>query len=131
MTAPLILVCDDTRNIAQSIAVMLQAEGYRASVASSALEAVGLARKERPSLILMDIMMPGMDGAMASEAMHDLEELRGVPIILLSAIPEDELRARAEECGAQGFLTKPFTKATLLEAVRRHAPAPPRRSQAV
>jgi CheY-like chemotaxis protein len=124
MTAPLVLVCDDTKNIAQSIVIMLQAEGYRGLAVTSALEAVSLARKEKPSLILMDIMMPGMDGSTAAEAMRDHDELQGIPIVLLSALPEDEVRTRAEECGAKGFLTKPFTKQSLLGAVARHVPAP-------
>ena len=129
MISPFILVCDDTKNIAQSILLMLQAEGYRALAAVSALECVAMARKEKPSLILMDIMMPGMDGAMACEAMRDHEELSGIPIVLLSAMPEDEVRARAEECGAKGYLTKPFSKRSLLEGVGKHVPLPKKDGQ--
>lgn len=122
MADPLILVCDDMKNIVQSILLMLQTEGYRARAAASALECVSLARKEKPALILMDVMMPGMDGAMASELMRDNDELQDIPIVLLSAMPEDDLRARAQECGAKGYLTKPFTKQSLLQAVRGHLP---------
>ena len=124
MTQPLILVCDDTANIAQLISYHLQAEGYKVHLTSTALEAFSLARKEPPSLILMDVMMPGMDGAMASELMHDAPGLGGVPVVLVSAMPEDELRDRAQACGVQGYLTKPFTKQTLLDTVRKHARVP-------
>lgn len=123
MTQPLILVCDDTANIAQMISYQLEAEGYKVLLTTTALEAFSLARKEAPALILMDVMMPGMDGAMASELMHDAPGLEAVPVILVSAMPEDELRERAQVCGVQGYLTKPFTKQSLLDTVRKHARA--------
>lgn len=124
MTQPLILVCDDTANIAGIISLHLQADGYRVALTSTALEAFSLARKEPPALILMDVMMPGMDGAMASELMHNAPGLEGVPVVLVSAMPEDELRNRVQECGVQGHLAKPFTKQTLLDTVRKHARVP-------
>ncbi len=124
MTQPTILVCDDTANIAQMISYQLQAEGYKVLLTATALEAFSLARKEAPALILMDVMMPGMDGAMASELMHNAPGLEGVPVVLVSAMPEDELRERVQTCGVQGHLTKPFTKQTLLDTVRKHARAP-------
>lgn len=124
MTQSTILVCDDTANIAQMIAFQLKAEGYTVALTSTALEAFSLARKEAPALILMDVMMPGMDGAMASELMHDAPGLGGVPVVLISAMPEDELRERTQAAGAQGYLTKPFTKQTLLDTVRKHARVP-------
>ena len=122
--APLILVCDDSKNIAQSIVFMLQGAGYRAEWAPSAMDCVSRARKVRPALILMDIMMPGMDGAMASELMGQYPELSGIPVMLLSALPEDEVRAKAHEAGAVDFLCKPFKKDTLLGTVRRWVPDP-------
>ena len=121
---PLILVCDDTKNIAQSIVYLLQGAGYRAQWAAAALECVHMARKDQPCLILMDIMMPGMDGAMASELMGQYPELSGIPVVLLSAMPEDEVRAKAHDAGAVDFLCKPFKKDTLLGTVRRWAPDP-------
>jgi CheY-like chemotaxis protein len=121
---PLILVCDDMKNIAQSIIFILQGAGYRAQWAPAALECLHMARKERPGLILMDIMMPGMDGAMASELMGQNPELEGIPVVLLSAMPEDEVRAKAHEAGAVDFLCKPFKKDTLLATIRRWAPDP-------
>ena len=124
MTQPLVLVCDDTANIANIISLQLQAEGYNVLLTTTALEAFSLARKEAPALILMDVMMPGMDGAMASELMHDAPGLEGVPVVLISAMPEDELRERAQACGVQGYLAKPFTKQTLLDTVRKHARVP-------
>jgi CheY-like chemotaxis protein len=122
--SPLILVCDDTKPIAASLVFMLQNAGYRAQAASDALECVGLARRQRPDLIIMDIMMPGMDGAMATELMAQYPELEGIPVILLSAMPEEEVRAKAHDAGAVDFILKPWKKDSLLATVRRWAPEP-------
>ena len=130
-TAPLVLICDDAKAIGQSIVFMLQSAGYRSQWAPAALECVGMARKEHPALILMDIMMPGMDGAMASELMQQYPELEGIPIILVSALPEEEIRAKAHDAGAVDFLCKPFRKETLLAAVRRWVPDPSDPSSAI
>ena len=116
---PFILVCDDSRPIAQSLVYMLQSAGYRAQCVHAALDCVAVARKDKPSLIIMDIMMPGMDGATASGLMKDVPEIEGVPVILLSAMPEDVVRVRAEDAGAAGYLLKPYRKETLLGCVRQ------------
>ncbi len=126
MPPPLILVCDDSKSVAHSISVLLEREEYRVLIATNALECISVARRERPALILMDVMMPGIDGAAAAELMRHTPEFADTPLVLVSALPEEEVRARAEECGAAGYLAKPFTRATLLEAVKRHVAAPDR-----
>jgi len=117
-TKPFVLVCDDNRPIAQAIVFMLQGAGYRAEAVTSALDCVALARRDTPNLIIMDIMMPGMDGATASGLMKDVPEIEGVPVVLLSAMPEDQVRVRAEDAGAAGYLLKPYRKDVLLGVVR-------------
>jgi CheY-like chemotaxis protein len=121
---PLILVCDDSQNIARLIEVVLQGCGYRVQVVHSALDAVAAARQEAPALLIMDIMMPGMDGATASDHMRYHAELSGIPIVLLSAMTEEEVRSKAEATGAAGWLTKPFKKAMLLGMAARIVGAP-------
>ncbi|HLF93950.1 MAG TPA: response regulator [Planctomycetota bacterium] len=121
-----ILVVDDTASILNVVAHTLAGAGYRPLTAATAMDAVALARHVRPDLILMDIMMPGLEGSVASGLMRDLEELRDVPVLLMSALPEEDLRERAAEAGATGFLAKPFRKERLLELVGRtlHEAAP-------
>ncbi|HZF00195.1 MAG TPA: response regulator [Planctomycetota bacterium] len=116
-TKPFVLVCDDTRAIAHSIVFMLQNAGYRAQAVNSALDCVAVARRDTPALIIMDIMMPGMDGATASGLMQDVPEIEGVPVLLLSAMPEDQVKVRAEDAGACGYLLKPYRKDVLLKTV--------------
>jgi len=118
-TKPYVLICDDNRAIANSLVYLLENAGYRAQAVHAALDCVAVARKDVPDLILMDIMMPGMDGATASGLMKDVPEIEGVPVVLLSAMPEEQVRVRAEDAGAAGYLLKPYRKDVLLEVVRR------------
>ena len=128
--APLILVCDDTAAVGRAVVVLLGTAGYRARAASGALECVSLARAERPALILMDVMMPGMDGAFAAGLLRDEPELEGIPIVLFSAMPADELEAAAAEAGVAGWLSKPFKRDDLVAVVRKHLVEPPPRAEA-
>jgi two-component system, cell cycle response regulator DivK len=121
-TKPFILVCDDNKSITQLIVFVLQKAGYLAQAVNSALDCVAVARRNRPDVILMDIVMPGMDGATASGLMKDIPELRGVPIILLSAMPQEEVKDRLEEAEVKGYLLKPFRISDLLEIVRISLP---------
>jgi CheY-like chemotaxis protein len=116
---PFVLVCDDTRAIRESLVVILSHAGYRAVGVDSALDCVAVARKEHPDMIIMDIMMPGMDGATASGLMKDVPEIAGIPVVLLSAMPEDQVKVRAEDAGAAGYLLKPYRKSVLLQCVER------------
>ena len=120
-----ILVVDDNAAILAVVAHTLTAAGCRPLTASTALDALALARRERPDLILMDVMMPGLEGSVASSLMHEIEELRDVPVLLMSALPEEELLERAADAGAAGCLAKPFRKDRLIELVGRtlHAAA--------
>ena len=107
-TKPFILVCDDNKSISQLVVFVLQKAGYRAQAVSSALDCVAVARRSRPDAIIMDILMPGMDGATASGLMKDILELQGVPIVFLSAMPQEQVKDRVEEAGVTGYLLKPF-----------------------
>src|SRR6185369_17361973 len=116
---PFILVCDDNRAIRESLVVILNHAGYQAQAVESALDCVAVARRSRPDMIIMDIMMPGMDGATASGLMKDVPEIAGIPVVLLSAMPEDQVKVRAEDAGVAGYMLKPYRKNVLLECVER------------
>jgi CheY-like chemotaxis protein len=115
---PLILVVDDDPRIATAIGRALRTAGLQVLTAPDALEAVSIARSARPSAILMDVMMPGMEGSVAAALMKDCVELREIPIILVSALPEEELQCRAAEVGAAGWVAKPFRRVDLLRALQ-------------
>lgn len=117
-TKPFILICDDYEPIGKSIVYVLEKAGFRAQSVTSAHECVKVARQTRPDVVLMDIMLPGLDGATASDLMRDVPGLASVPIILLSAMPEEEVQRRASEVEA-GYVLKPFRMYQLIEVVRR------------
>lgn len=128
--APLILVVDDTALISDVIRHTLEGAGFRTRGARNALEGVALARLERPDLILMDIMMPGMDGSTVSGAMKETDDLKDIPVVLVSAKPEEELRRRASDCGAAASLPKPLRREELLRCVERVLAASATRKEA-
>ena len=117
--APLILVIEDSPSLLELTVKTLQLSGFRTRQAGYAMQAVGVARKERPDLILADVGLPDMDGATATSLLRDDPEFAEVPVILVSALPVAELRERMADCGAAEILPKPFTPGDLVRTVRR------------
>lgn len=123
-----ILICDDNEGIANSIVFFLKRAGYLARAVHSALDCVAVARRNRPDMILTDIMMPGMDGATVSGLLREVPGIEDVPIVLLSAMSDSQVRKCAEEAGASDYILKPFRKDLLLEVVQRCLSIPARQS---
>ena len=100
-----ILVCDDEQDIVSALEIYLTAEGYRVLKAYNGKEALAVAAREEVHLILMDIMMPVMDGL---TAMAQLRQTSNVPVILLTAKGEDSDKVLGLTVGADDYITKPF-----------------------
>lgn len=115
---PRILVADDEPAITALVAEMLRYAGFTVVEAHGGAEAVSLARKERPDLILLDVMMSDLDGRDACKVMKMDQSLRDVPVILFSSA--DERDVHWSGAGADGFLQKPFSIRALPDLVRRH-----------
>jgi CheY-like chemotaxis protein len=111
MNAPLVLVVDDDPDILDAICDIVAAEGYRVVRARNGLEALERVREERPDIILLDLMMPVMDGLTFAAALRDGYGDHGIPIVVISA---DGNPSRAASVGAAGYLAKPFDIDTLL-----------------
>lgn len=109
--SPLVLVVDDDADILEAISDILLADGYRVLRARNGLEALDCVRTEWPAVILLDLMMPVMDGPSFAHALREGYGDHGIPVIVISA---DGNPARAEAVGAQGYLAKPFDVGTLL-----------------
>ena len=118
MTAPLVLVVDDDPDILEAICDILEVEGYRVARARHGGEALARVEEERPALILLDLLMPVMDGLTFAQALRARPALGDVPIVVISA---DGNRQRAEPVGAAGYLAKPFDIDSLLAHVTRLA----------
>lgn len=110
-----ILVCDDERDIVSALEIYLTAEGYRVLKAYNGREALAIAGREDVHLILMDIMMPVMDGL---TAMAQLRQTSNVPVILLTAKSEDTDKVLGLNVGADDYITKPFNPVEMLARVR-------------
>lgn len=110
-----ILVCDDEKDIVSALKIYLESEDYNVFTAFNGREAIQIAVNNDIHLILMDIMMPVMDGI---TAMAKLRENSNVPIILLTAKSEDTDKILGLNVGADDYITKPFNPVELLARVR-------------
>ena len=114
-----ILVCDDEKDIVSALNIYLSAEGYRVLTAYDGYQALRLLDREEVHLILLDVMMPGMDGF---EVLRELREQEHgethLPVMLLTARAEDADQVRGLEGGADDYVTKPFSPIVLAARVR-------------
>ena len=110
-----VLVVDDDREIVESIAIFLQADGYRVRKAYNGLEALDIVMTENVHLIILDIMMPELDGI---KTLLKVRESKNLPIILLSAKSEDADKILGLTAGADDYITKPFNPSELVARVK-------------
>jgi CheY-like chemotaxis protein len=117
-SAPLVLLVDDERSIRTICRVNLEGEGLAVSEAADGAEALEVVRRARPSVVLLDVMMPGVDGWEVAEQLAADDETRKIPVVFLSARAAPEDRLRAQELGAVGYVDKPFDPLELAGIVR-------------
>ncbi|MDR2587663.1 MAG: response regulator transcription factor, partial [Coriobacteriales bacterium] len=117
MADPIILVVDDDVAIAEAIEIYLRGEGYRVRLAHDGLQALEAVRREPIDLIVMDVMMPGLDGIHATMRIRE-EHPAPIPILMLSAKSEDLDKICGLNIGADDYVTKPFNPLELLARVR-------------
>jgi DNA-binding response OmpR family regulator len=122
--AKLILVVDDEPRMRRFMRMNLDLEGYRVIEASNGMDAIDRVREDLPDLVLLDVMMPEMDGF---EALRLIRETSSVPIIMLTVKGDEEDRVRGLELGADDYVTKPFSPrelASRIKAVLRRTEMP-------
>jgi twitching motility two-component system response regulator PilG len=115
-----VLVIDDSNTIRKSAEIFLKQGGYQVSLAEDGFEALAKVNDEHPDLIFCDILMPRLDGYQTCAIIKRNPQFASVPVIMLSS--KDGLfdKARGRMVGSEDYLTKPFTKAQLLQAVEQH-----------
>jgi CheY-like chemotaxis protein len=113
-----ILIVDDEPLNRQLLEVMLQPEGYVLVTAVCGEEALEMVAQQPPDLILLDVMMPGMDGYQVAATIKGNVATKDIPIIMLTALDDRNSRMHGMRAGAEGFLTKPMDRAELCERVR-------------
>jgi DNA-binding response OmpR family regulator len=110
-----ILICDDQKDIVNALKIYLSPEGYTLLTAYNGLQAVELVREQEPHLILLDVMMPRLDGI---SALKQIRKFSNIPIILLTAKSETGDMVEGLNAGADDYITKPFVPAEVLARVR-------------
>ena len=113
-----ILLVDDEPDILEILSYNLSAEGYHISTAFNGIEAVKKAKKHQPHLIIMDVMMPEMDGIEACEKIRTLPELKNTIITFLTARGEDYSQVAGFEAGADDYITKPIKPKVLVSKIK-------------
>lgn len=114
-----ILIVEDEKDIAESIQARLALEDYKVILAGAGDEGVKKARAEKPDLIIMDIMMPGVDGLEACKVLKGDDGTKKIPILVLTALPQVQDAEDAFKAGANDFLNKPFTNDRLIQKVKK------------
>ena len=120
MNGPLILVVDDDDNVRELLAVNLEEAGYRVGKAADGRAALHLVAQEKPRLVVLDVMMPEMDGWEVCKALKDDSGTSAIPVIMLTARDSERDRMIGKDIfAADEYLTKPFDMDDLLAAARR------------
>lgn len=114
-----ILIVDDDSNFREATRLSLLPKGYEVLGARSGREAMDLARKEQPDLILLDILMPGLDGYETCRQLKTNPATSRIAIIVLTALGDPSARYKAQEAGADDYIAKPVTPQELRERVER------------
>ncbi len=116
---PMILVVDDDKDILLLAKIMLESYGYRVTIADSGEEALENIAGDRPDLVLLDAIMPGLHGWDVCRTLKRGEDTRDIPVIIFTALLQEVDLMLAEGNKADGYLRKPFTSKTLIDAVER------------
>jgi DNA-binding response OmpR family regulator len=119
-----ILVCEDQDAIRHMLQTLVEASGHEVVAVPFGAQAVERARAERFDILILDLMLPGtLDGFAVIEHIRADEATRALPIMVVTALDDDDTRARVLKLGANEFCGKPFRPLELLEHLRRYAPA--------
>jgi DNA-binding response OmpR family regulator len=122
MTAPRILLVDDEPSIIKVVGKRLEVEGYQVLIAVEGQEALTKAQTEHPDLIILDLMLPNLNGYEVCTMLKQDTRYQHIPIMLFTAKAQDQDERLGMECGADAYVRKPFKAQELLERIRRLLP---------
>jgi len=115
-----VLVVDDEQELRRLIGLLLEKSGFDVLRAASAFEALDLLRESTPDLIILDVMMPDVDGIELCRQIRSRQQTARTPVLMLSARSEPKIVQSAFEAGASDYLSKPITPLALKKAVQDH-----------
>jgi len=114
-----ILIVDDEVDVLQLLEVRLASAGYDVLKADNGEDAVNIAKEKNPDLIILDIMLPHMDGTIVSQILKENENTKNIPIIFLTALQDKEKEETGHKIGGNIIFGKPFDSKELLSAIRK------------
>jgi len=109
-----VLIVDDSRTIVRALQLILERDGYLTYTAADGVQAIAMTKRQRPDVILMDVVMPNMNGFEATRALAHDPETAAIPVIMMSGTEQVSDRVWGLRLGAKGFLAKPINKEELL-----------------
>ena len=121
-SGPVVLIVDDDASVREYVRVNLESEGYVVREAASAAEGLEALGEESPDLILLDVMMPQVDGWEMLQQIHEHTGVGAIPVVMFSGKVDERSAAEAESRGAQGFIGKPFDPSSLIESTKQLLP---------
>ncbi|HEY2953791.1 MAG TPA: response regulator [Candidatus Eisenbacteria bacterium] len=127
---PRILIVDDESDLVSVLRIGLEIEGFEVAAASDGEEGLKKAREERPDLVVLDLMLPKLDGYRVCRALKFDERYRGLPILILSARSGEQDRRLAFDMGADAFMSKPYDMTALVKLIRARLRTPSHRTAA-
>jgi excisionase family DNA binding protein len=120
---PMVLVVDDDDQVREVVRLNLEMEGYAVREAANAEEGLAALEEDAPDLILLDVMMPQVDGWEMLRRVQERHGIGSIPVVMFSGKVDEAARAEATERGAQGFIGKPFDLRSLIEQTKQIVPA--------
>jgi CheY-like chemotaxis protein len=118
LRTPRVLIVDDARANRQLLEIMLEPEGYELLLATNGEEALAMMERQPPDLVVLDVMMPGMNGYVVTSRIKANPTTRLIPVLVLSSLDDQNSRTHGVGAGADGFLSKPVDRHALCELVR-------------
>ncbi len=115
-----ILIVDDEADVLEVVEMLLLSEGYKVLKASNGKIALQILEEETPDLIILDIMMPEMDGLNVCKEIRKIDELRQIPVIMFSAKLSAFDKKESFDAGADGFITKPFNARGFISGIKTY-----------
>ncbi|CUK05583.1 Transcriptional regulatory protein WalR [Ruegeria denitrificans] len=113
-----VLLIEDEPNIAEAIRFLLTREGWQVQTHGEGADALQVIQGASPDLVILDVMLPGKSGMEILRDLRELEDLQGLPVLMLTARGQSRDREMAENAGVSRFMTKPFSNTEMLTAVR-------------
>ncbi len=115
-----ILVVDDEQDLVETIRLKLSSEGYKVEAAYTGIQALEKAKQSKPDLILLDIMMPELNGYQVCKKIKEDNTLKNIPVVMLTAKAQESDKFWGLETGADDYITKPFEFSSLLKTISKH-----------